>query len=45
MIGYRLAAILLVLGLLLTGCETLRGAERDLQQGSNWFERKVEEAR
>lgn len=45
MTGYRLAAILLTLGLMLAGCETLKGAERDLQQGSNWFEERVEQAR
>lgn len=41
----RLTAFLLVAGVLLTGCETLRGAERDLQKGSAWFEERVEQAR
>ena len=45
MTGFRLTAVLIVLGLLLAGCETLKGAERDLQKGSNWFEERVEQAR
>ncbi len=45
MTRYRLMASLIVLGLLLAGCETLKGAERDLQKGSNWFEERVEQAR
>ncbi|MCM2265378.1 MAG: hypothetical protein NDI73_09325 [Desulfuromonadales bacterium] len=45
MTGYRLTAILIVLVLLLAGCETLKGAERDLQKGSNWFEERVDQAR
>lgn len=45
MTGMRLTAILIAIGLLLAGCETLKGAERDLQKGSNWFEERVEQAR
>lgn len=45
MTGVRLTAILIISGLLLAGCETLRGAERDLQKGSAWFEERVEQAR
>lgn len=45
MTTYRMAAMLLALGLLLQGCETLKGAEHDLQKGSNWFEERVEQVR
>lgn len=41
----RLTMLLMAFGLLLTGCETLRGVERDLQKGSAWFEDRVEQAR
>ena len=41
--------LLLATGLLcllcLTGCETLKAANRDLQSGSDWFEQRVDETR
>lgn len=45
MTGVRLTTVWMICCLLLAGCETLRGAERDLQKGSNWFEERVEQAR
>lgn len=45
MTNIRLTMLLIAFGLLLAGCETLRGAERDLQKGSAWFEERVEQAR
>lgn len=45
MTNMHLTILLIICGLLLTGCETLKGAERDLQKGSAWFEERVEQAR
>ena len=43
----RTSLLLLLLLLLaaLTGCEALKALTRDLQQGSGWLERRVEESR
>jgi len=41
----KMIFIVLVLCLVLAGCETFKGFGQDMQNAGNWIERKAEEAK